>query len=144
MAIKYVKKTHDDWETPQEILDMVKNDYFEGHNFFDPCPLKAKFDGLKMSWKKRNFVNPPYNPKLKEAFIIKAFYEMLKGKHVVMLLPVFTSTNIFHSIILPYANIRFIYKRIKFKGINSYGKYVTDVASAVDSMLVEFKIEESL
>ena len=51
----------------------------------------------------------------------KGFYEfeMLKskkGKLCVMLLPVSTSTKLFHHYILPYKKeIRFVFKRIKFK-----------------------------
>ena len=139
--MKNRKKIHDDWETPTDLLEYIRMKYFNGHSFFDPCPIDPDFDGLKIAWKKRNYVNPPYNRELKEAFIIKAFYEMLKGKHVVMLLPVSTSTNIFHNIILPYANdIKFLYKRVKFVGKNSYGVDVDNKTGQHDSMLVEFKL----
>ena len=138
--MKNRKSIHDDWKTPKEILDYIQNKYFKGKKYFDPCPLNSKFDGLKISWKKRNYVNPPYSQELKEAFVIKAFYEMLKGKHIVMLLPVSTSTNIFHSIILPYGNIEFVYRRIKFIGVNSKGEKVNNKCGQHDSMLVEFKI----
>ena len=58
-----------------------------------------------------------------------------------MLLPVSTSTNIFHNIILPYANdIKFLYKRVKFVGKNSYGVDVDNKTGQHDSMLVEFKL----
>jgi hypothetical protein len=50
-----------------------------------------------------NFINPPYSRKLKEAFIRKALEESKKGKTCVLLLPVSTSTAIFHDVILPNA-----------------------------------------
>ena len=107
--------------------------------FSDPCPINPKFDGLSIEWGKVNFINPPYNRKDKEAFIRKAFKESKKGKLCVMLLPVSTSTKIFHEIIYPNAEIRFIKGRIKFKGINSKGEYVENKTGQHDSMLVIFK-----
>jgi len=140
--MKNRKSIHDDWSTPYSFLDYLMINYFDNYRFFDPCPIDHKFDGLKISWKKRNFVNPPYDRELKEAFIIKSFYEALKGKQVVMLLPVSTSTNIFHSIILPYGNIEFLYKRIKFIGINTNGDIVRDKTGQHDSMIVEFNFKQ--
>jgi len=140
--MKNRKKIHDDWQTPDYLLDYINSKYFDNKGFFDPCPINSDFDGLNIDWQDRNYVNPPYNRELKEAFIVKAFYEMLKGKHIVMLLPVSTSTNIFHSIILPYANqIEFLYKRVKFKGINTNGDLVKDKTGQHDSMLIEFKLK---
>lgn len=133
-------KIHDDWKTPDYLLNYIRDKYFDGIDFFDPCPYQSTFDGLAIEWGSPCYVNPPYNQADKEAFIVKAFYEALEGKHIVMLLPVSTSTSIFHSIILPYANeIEFLYKRVKFRGYNSNGDLVTDKAGQHDSMIVEFK-----
>jgi hypothetical protein len=56
-----------------------------------------------------------------------------------MLLPVSTSTQLFHKHILPnQKEIRFIEKRIKFCGINTKGEYVTGKAGMHDSMVVVF------
>ena len=71
--------------------------------------------------------------------IRKAFEESKKGRLCIMLLPVSTSTIIFHEIIYPNAEIRFIKKRIKFKGVNSQGRYVEDKCGMHDSMLVIFR-----
>jgi len=133
--LKKRKKIHDDWETPSYILDDIRKEF---GNFFDPCPIHANFDGLSMDWKAVNYINPPYNRKDKEAFIRKAYKESLKGKKCVMLLPVSTSTKIFHEIIYPYAEIRFLKGRVKFKGYNSNGEYVENKAGQHDSMLVIF------
>lgn len=115
----------DDWGTPRYFY----NELDEEFNFdFDPCPLRFEddgFDGLKIDWGLRNFINPPYNRTLKPLFIKKAYEESLKGKLCVMLLPVSTSSAIFHDVILPYANeIRFLRGRIPFIGVNSKGEYV--------------------
>jgi site-specific DNA-methyltransferase (adenine-specific) len=126
----------DNWATPKELYDKLNAQY----NFdFDPCPLNSDFDGLKIEWGQRNFVNPPYSRKLKEAFIIKAVEESFKDKLCVMLLPVSTSTKIFHSYILPNAtDIKFLKGRVKFLGVNTKGEYVTNKAPMHDSMIVIF------
>ena len=116
--MKHRKQIHDDWETPQWLLDEIRQEFGV---FFDPCPLNADFDGLKTDWKGINYINPPYNRIDKEAFIRKAFEESQRGKSCIMLLPVSTSTKIFHEVILPNAEIRFLRGRVKFKGYNTGG-----------------------
>ena len=128
-----------DWATPLDFYNKINKEF----NFdFDPCPYKhdlSKWDGLKIEWKNRNYIHPPYNRKLKEAFVIKAIEESKKGKLCVMLLPVSTSTQLFHKHILPNASeIRFIEKRIKLCSINTKGEYVDGKAGMYDSMLVIF------
>ena len=84
-------------------------------------------------------MNPPYSRKLKEAFVIKAIEESKKGKLCVMLLPVSTSTKLFHEHIQPNAKeIRFVKGRIKFLGVNTKGEYVTNKSPMHDSMVVIF------
>ena len=130
--------THsDNWETPKELYDWLNAHYdFD----FDPCPINSDFDGLAIEWGERNFINPPYTRKLKEAFVIKAIQESIKGKLCVMLLPVSTSTVLFHSYILPNAkDIKFLKGRVKFLGTNTKGEYVTNKAPMHDSMVVIFQ-----
>ena len=131
----------DNWSTPKDFYDKLDNEF----NFdFDPCPLNLneitpENDGLLISWGKRNFINPPYSRKLKESFVIKAIEESKKDKLCVMLLPVSTSTKLFHDYILPNAKeIRFIKGRIKFIGINTKGEFVNNKAPMHDSMIVIF------
>jgi len=77
---------------------------------------------------------------LKEAFIRKAFEESKKGKVCVMLLPVSTSTKIFHEVIYSNAEIRFVKGRIAFEGVNTFGKKVGKGSAPMhDSMVVIFK-----
>lgn len=129
-------KHSDNWATPAELYNKLNTEF----NFdFDPCPLHSDFDGLSVAWGKRNFINPPYSRKLKDAFVKKAIEESKKGKLCVMLLPVSTSTRLFHDFILPnQKQIRFIDGRIKFCGVNTKGEYVTGKAGMHDSMLVVF------
>jgi hypothetical protein len=114
----------DDWATPPFFYNRLNEIY---HFDFDPCPLNhdiTLWDGLKVDWGLRNYVNPPYSRDLKEQFIRKSLDEMNNGKFVIMLLPVSTSTKIFHDLIKPYGVIEFIRGRIPFIGINSKGEYV--------------------
>lgn len=129
----------DDWKTP----DYFYNELNKEFDFnFDPCPYQhdiKKWNGLEIEWKERNFINPPYSRKLKEAFVKKAIQESKKGKLCVMLLPVSTSTRLFHDFILPNKKeIRFIDGRIKFSGINTKGEYVNNKSGMHDSMIVIF------
>jgi phage N-6-adenine-methyltransferase len=130
----------DNWATPKEIYDVLNAEFdFD----FDPCPLNhdlSLWDGLTIEWGLSNFINPPYSRKLKESFIKRAYEYSKKGSLSVLLLPVSTSTKIFHEIIYPNAEIRFIKGRISFEGINTFGKNVGEGSKPMhDSMLVIFK-----
>ena len=129
----------DDWATPPDFYNKLHEEFdFQ----FDPCPYQhdtSEWDGLEIEWKERNFINPPYSRKLKDAFVKKAIEESRKGKLCVMLLPVSTSTRLFHDHILPNKKeIRFVDGRIKFMGVNTKGEYVTSKAGMHDSMVVIF------
>jgi site-specific DNA-methyltransferase (adenine-specific) len=130
---------NDNWATPKYFYDQLNVEF----NFdFDPCPLNTSEitpdkDGLLIEWGERNFINPPYSRKLKDAFVKRAVEESKKGKLCVLLLPVSTSTALFHDYILPNASdIRFIRGRIPFEGINTFGVRVTGKCGMHDSMVV--------
>lgn len=136
-------KHSDNWETPRELYNKLNNEFdFD----FDPCPIcfdevvPLEKDGLLIEWGQRNFVNPPYSRKLKEAFVSKGIEEMKKGKLCVFLIPVSTSTKLFHNVILPNITepIRFLKGRVKFIGYNTFGEKVTDKCGMHDSMIVIF------
>jgi site-specific DNA-methyltransferase (adenine-specific) len=139
--VKERKQIHDNWETPKDLYDQLDKEF----NFdFDPCPLHfgeipPEKDGLLIDWGERCYLNPPYSRKLKEAFVRRAVEFKAKGKLVVCLLPVSTSTALFHDVIKPNANeIRFIRGRVKFRGVNSFGEAVSDKCGMHDSMIVVF------
>lgn len=147
----------DNWKTPPELYNELDSEF--GFDF-DPCPYveiappvqggqaslftvkyddELPFDGLSVEWGKINFVNPPYSRKLKEAFVKKAIEESKKGKTCVMLLPVSTSTALFHEHILPNKKeIRFIRGRVRFHGYNTKGEWSTKENGMHDSMIVVF------
>lgn len=113
----------DHWATPPEFYNTLNKEY--GFDF-DPCPyMCTEFDGLSIEWGKVNYVNPPYSAQLKEAFVVKALEESKKGKICVLLLPVSTSTKLFHNVIKPNAHsITFVERRLPFIGVNTKGEYV--------------------
>jgi len=132
----------DSWETPTDLYDELNKEFeFD----FDPCPLDHDlnlWNGLDIEWGKSNYVNPPYSRKLKEAFVKKAIKEFKKNKTIVMLLPVSTSTKLFHDYILPNkTEIRFVKGRLAFRGQNQYGETIDSVRAMFDNMIIIFKNE---
>lgn len=100
---------NDNWSTPFEYYDFYVNHL----GYFDPCPLNAKFDGLKRSWHKCNFVNPPYSDI--KSWVDKAIIELNRGSDlVVFLVPARTDTKWFRKLFPYITNIAFITGRLKF------------------------------
>ena len=134
-------ESSDNWETPKAFYDELDAEF---HFDFDPCPINygeitPDKDGLLIPWGKSNYINPPYSRKLKEAFVKRAVEEAKNGATCVMLLPVSTSTTLFHDVIKPSAKeIRFVRGRIAFKGINTKGEYTETGKPMHDSMVVIF------
>ncbi len=97
---------NDNYPTDKWIKDMFED-------WFDPCPLNdnPEIDGLKISWKDKTFVNPPYSHPL--GWIDKAIEENKKGKMIVMLLRVDTSTKWFGRLIEAGAKILWVNGRLK-------------------------------
>lgn len=122
------------WATPADFYELLNAEFqFD----FDPCPLFADFDGLVIEWGERNYINPPYERKAKQAFIEKSVKEKNAGKLCVMLLPVSTSTRAFHEMILPnMTEIRFVKGRLSF--IKSEESRSHGDCGMHDSMLIIF------
>ncbi len=126
------------WQTPPEIYDQLNKEF----NFdFDPCPVNPKFDGLKIDWGERNFVNPPFGRE-QPKWIKKGFEEWKKGKLVVFLIPARTDTIAFHKYIYPNAELRFIKGRLKFINPKSNIPKEKWTATPFPSMLVIFKLKK--
>lgn len=132
----------DNYATPPDFYEELNKEF----NFdFDPCPyneneITPETDGLLKEWGRSNFVNPPYSLKLKEAFVLKAIEEQKKGKRSIFLVPVSTSTKLFHDHIKPNAKeIRFVKGRIKFGKRDLEGNFVPNKQNGTkDSMIVVF------
>lgn len=121
-----MQKTGDDYRTPPEVYEYLNKEF----NFdFDPCPFKASFNGLNIDWGVSNFVNPPYSET--EKWILKSIAESKKGKTVVLLLRLDASTKWFRDLLLPNAEIRLIYDRLKFidlEGKRSRSRFASIIA----------------
>jgi len=130
----FQSKKSDHWQTPKTLYDNLNEEF----NFdFDPCPFQHdvnKWDGLKIQWGKRNFVNPPYSNVI--GWLKKAKHELEFGQAELIVFLVFanTDTKWFHEYCYNQAELRFIKGRIKFTDMN--GK--TGPAMR-PSMLVIFK-----
>lgn len=136
----------DNYATCPKLYEQL-NDRF---NFdFDPCPYNEDeilIDGLKIEWGRCNFVNPPYSQKLKELFILKAIEEQKLGKTSVFLIPVSTSTKLFHDHILPNSKkIEFLKGCVKFGKLDKDGNFYYPLnkhgktqSGTKDSMIVIF------
>ena len=85
---------------------------FEG--WFDPCPLNSnpELDGLMIDWQDRTFVNPPYSKPLD--WVLKGIQENKKGKRVVFLLKMDTSTRWFAELKQAGAKFMWISSRLKY------------------------------
>jgi hypothetical protein len=111
-----------DWSTPLDTYLEWKAKY--SFSDFDPCPIDGNingFDGLSVDWPDRTYVNPPYDLKTKTAFVLKALSQNIS---TCFLLPVSTSTKLFHHSIKPNAELIFLEGRLKFEGVNDKGQWV--------------------
>lgn len=97
----------DNWKTPTTLYQKMMN-----LNYYDPCPFMSNFDGLKIDWKNKNFVNPPYS-KLK-LWVNKCIEQHKLKKEVIMLIPARTDTQAFKFLYDYGAHFVFITGRLKF------------------------------
>lgn len=104
--------------------DWIKK-MFDG--WFDPCPLNPDwtYDGLKIQWPNRTFVNPPYSDPL--PWVEKAIETSMMNKTVVLLLKHDSSTKWWR---------RLHEAQAKFMPIHGRLKYGTPRAAAFPSVLV--------
>lgn len=124
------------WGTPDWLMEIFGE-------WFDPCPLNAnpEFDGLKIDWKDKTYVNPPYSNPL--PWVEKAIEENKKGKTIVMLLKVDTSTRWFKRINEAQGKIFWLNGRLRFKGKNYYnGDGKLSPANFPSILVVFLKLQE--
>jgi len=113
-----MSKLTDHAPSPKWILEIFKD-------YFDPCPSVPAFNGLQISWGKKNYVNPPYSTKI--PWINKAVLESHLGNKSFMLLPVDTSTKWFHDLIMPNFNVWLFIRRIEL-GNGHHPKFPSMIA----------------
>ena len=128
---------HNNWETPTWLYKKLDKQFsFD----YDPCPLNESpdFNGLKEEWGKSTFVNPPYSHPL--PFVRKAIEESRKGKLIVMLLKMDTSTNWFKELKEADAEFLWINGRLHYNGLHH--TYKGNVPLSFPSMFVILKPKE--
>ena len=96
----------DDW-----ILNMFKD-------YFDPTPLNNNptINALEIEWKDKTYCNPPYSNPL--PFVKKAIEESKKGKLIVLLLKMDTSTKWFKELQEAGAHFLWINGRLHYNGLH--------------------------
>ena len=100
-------KESDNRATPKWLMAVFSD-------WFDPCPLNPNptIDGLKLDWKDKTFVNPPYsNP---SEWIYKAIEESKKGKTIALLMRFDPTTKYFRALIENNAHIFYCGERLEF------------------------------
>jgi hypothetical protein len=80
---------------------------------FDPCPINPSFDGLKISWKGKVFVNPPYSQI--DKWIFKGLIEINtpEVESIIFLLPAWTDRQWF--LMIKDCEIEFLQGRVAFE-----------------------------
>jgi hypothetical protein len=102
----------DDWGTPEWLRR-----YFA--EWDDPCPLGGADnggDGLLRDWGDPTFANIPYSRGNVERWIDKAILEARKGKRIVLLVRVDTSTRWWLKLTANGARFAPFFGRISFSG----------------------------
>jgi phage N-6-adenine-methyltransferase len=143
--------SRDDWETPHWLFKILNNEFhftidLAASNTNKKCSryYSTENSALKQNWSdERAFCNPPFI--LKDIFIRKAVEEQNRSI-IVMVLPVTTSTKIFHSHILQAAEIRFIEKRVNYSigGKISKGCNFETMIVIFEKHITEFPIFSTL
>ena len=99
------------------------------------CYYTKENSGLVNPWRNPTWCNPPYNVKDITAFIDKALKESTKGVTTVMLLPVKTDQQWWHTLWQYYTDyqkssqasfhieIQWIKGRVKYKGNNNSARF---------------------
>lgn len=130
------------WSTPDYVYESLNREFnfdFDPYPVLDEADINDSNDGTVIDWGKRNYVNPPYKKDAKKEFVIKGIVEMDRGNLSALMLPVSTSTELFHDFVYPNATeIRFVRRRIKFIGKNSKGEIVSSSCGMADSMIIIF------
>jgi hypothetical protein len=117
---------NDLWPTPAWLRFMFPRDLW-----FDPCPLDPPFDGLKIGWGLRNWVNPPYSKPL--PWIEKALYEYTKGNRSALLLREDASTEVYHLLHSNGAHILRFDERLDHGGDGGSARHSSILACLMDN-----------
>lgn len=115
-----------DWETPNTLYNALNKEFqftidvcALPHNAKHPRYFTPEMNGLDQDWSNEVcWMNPPYGRE-QIKWIEKAYEESKKGATVVCLIPARPDTKVWHDIIFPNAEVRFVRGRITFVGADS-------------------------
>ena len=98
----------DDWRTPPDMYY-----WFMNHDFIDPCPYQADFDGLERNYiGKKLFVNPPYSDI--STWVDWLIKQWQNNCEFALLVPARTDTKWFHKLLKLGVHIHFFEGRLHF------------------------------
>ena len=114
--------------TPPSILKQ-----YDG--WMDPCPHPRPdgFDGLHVDWGKKAFVNPPWGHI--RPWVEKALVERGKGCCVHMLIAAKPTTRVFHDLIFPNADVKWLRGRVPYHRLRD------EKTVSLESCIVKFTAE---
>lgn len=105
--------------TPEKVYNMILETWgIKKCMMFDPCPVNGT-DGLVISWKDINYINPPYS--LLREFVAKAIEESKNYKSSIMLLPSKTDQAWFHDLVYNHRGVEIKWIRGRLKFTNNKG-----------------------
>lgn len=121
-AIHY-SSASDEWSTPPDFFARMNAEFgftldAAASRANHKCSryFTAEDDALTQEWNGVVWLNPPYSRGLQGRFLRKALESARGGATVVCLIPARTDTAVWHEIIFPYAEIRFVRGRLRFEG----------------------------
>jgi site-specific DNA-methyltransferase (adenine-specific) len=133
-----LRSKNDNWRTPPEVVKVVRH-ALGGVIDLDPCGnrhslvgadkqylLSKGQDGLRLPWKGRIFINPPFSSS--GLWVAKAVQEFALGDglELIMLLPARVDTRSFHEYIAPsVTGVCFWKGRISFVGAKASAPFPT-------------------
>ena len=113
-----------EWRTPPELFAALHRRYQfdldafatrENHLLEEYCADWGEHSGLTVSWRDRRvFMNPPYTRDLIGKCMAKAASERNAAAIIVALIPAATSTRWWHESVLPYCELIWLTKRVKY------------------------------
>lgn len=104
--------------TPNDVMEILRDRFNGGNEFFDPCPVAPTFDGLSIPWPTDEgvYCNPPYNNL--PAWMAKVVAEARRGSEgraIVCLIPNRTDVNWYHDLVMAHASkVYFIKQGVRF------------------------------